>query len=96
MPRQINKTAFVLPKDRSSVTREPEIKSSWTPLFPEMTGFANQGPAKLSPEFTWPTNPKQWQEELTDAKLRRRNPGEVALLPEPNPKLKLPSGDPVL
>lgn len=95
MPRPIDKTAFVLPRDRTSVTREPEIKSSWGNDFPEMTGFGNQGPVPIPPDYKWRTNPKQWQEELDDDKLRQRNPGELPQLPEPNPKLELPSGEPV-
>lgn len=93
MARQIDKTAFVLPRDRTSVTREREVRSAWASDFPEMTGFGNQGPVEVPEAFVWRTNPKQWQEELTDEKLRRRNPGEVPQLPEPNPKLVLPRGE---
>jgi hypothetical protein len=85
--REIKKDAFVLPPNRQTVTREPNLDGKWRKDFPEMLGFKNQGEGKIPADFAWRTNPKQWQEELTDATLRKRLPNEVPELPEGNPPI---------
>jgi hypothetical protein len=70
MPEPI-KPPFVLPKNRSEVTREPDPQGRWTKQFPEMLGFKNQGGGKVPADFDWPSSPKQWQEELTENELRQ-------------------------
>jgi hypothetical protein len=61
---------FVPRKLRSLVTREPDTDGQWTPLFPEMIGYEQQGGGAVPADFHWRSNPKQWQEELTDQELR--------------------------
>ena len=61
---------FVPRLNRSLVTGEPDTGGRWGPLYPEMMGFANQGGGALPADFTWASNPKQTQEELTEVKLR--------------------------
>ena len=65
------KNSFVLPKNRERITREPDTHSRWTPQYPEMTGFTNQGGGHVPEDLSWGTNPKQWQEELTEEQLRK-------------------------
>ena len=61
---------FVLPPHREEITLEPDPAGRWSDKFPEMIGYRNQGGGKVPADFTWRTNPKQWQEELTDQELR--------------------------
>ena len=61
---------FVPRKQRSLVTKEPDTAGSWTPLFPDMIGYGQQGGGAVPADFHWRSNPKQWQEELTDQELR--------------------------
>ncbi len=65
--------------NRQAITQEPDTNATWTPLYPEMLGAKNQGHVKLAEDFTWNSNPKQYQEELTETQLRR----ELAGLPAP-------------
>jgi hypothetical protein len=74
---------FVVQADRQEVTREPELQGQWTQQFPDTLGFKNQGGGKVPADFKWRSSPKQWQEELTDAGLRRRH-DERTELPETN------------
>jgi hypothetical protein len=60
---------FVPRKQRSRVTKEPDAAGHWTPLFPDMIGYEQQGGGAVPTDFHWRSNPKQWQEELTDAEL---------------------------
>lgn len=93
---------FVPRKQRSQVTREPDVAGHWTPLFPDMIGYGQQGAGAVPADFHWPSNPKQWQEELTDAELRREAEAHHALreaeLPQALPEAvlppALPSGEP--
>ena len=58
---------FVLPRDRSRITREPDSKGSRkTPLNPglDWIGFQDRGGGKVPADLFWPTNPKQYQEEF--------------------------------
>ncbi len=77
------KKPFVLQSDRTQVTKEPELGGKWTPKFPDMLSLKNQGGGKVPADFTWRSNPKQTQEELTDRELRQRH-DEQSDLPDSN------------
>jgi hypothetical protein len=62
---------FRLPSDRARVTREPDELGHWTPQFPDMLGHRQFGGGEVPKDFTWPSNPKEWQEELSNVELRR-------------------------
>jgi hypothetical protein len=83
---------FVPRRNRTLVTKEPDTGGQWTPLFPDMMGYAQEGGGAVPADFTWPTNPKQRQEELSNAELRREAEKHHAL-PEAILPLALPSGD---
>jgi hypothetical protein len=93
---------FVPRKQRTHVTREPDAAGQWTPAFPDMIGYGQQGGGAVPGDFHWPSNPKQWQEELSDTELRREAEAHHALaeaelpqaLPEGMLPLALPSGKP--
>jgi len=73
-PVSVSETPFYpfLPrKKRQLVTREPDTGGTWTPLFPDMIGYAQEGGGAVPSEYHWPSNPKQDQEELTDKLLRK-------------------------
>ena len=57
---------FVLPRNRSRITGEPESKGSkkmpWNPGI-DWIGFEDRGGGKLPGDLVWATNPKQYQEE---------------------------------
>jgi hypothetical protein len=36
-----------------------------------MIGYSQEGGGAVPADFHWRSNPKQWQEELTDEELRR-------------------------
>jgi hypothetical protein len=94
--------AFRLPQNRTHITHEPDELGKWTPQFPEMLGHRQFGGGAVSPDFTWPSNPKEWQEELSDTELRREAAARGALgpageLPAPGaPTVRpgLPPGEP--
>lgn len=93
---------FVPRKQRSEVTREPDVAGQWSPLFPDIIGYGQQGGGAVPADFHWRSNPKEWQEELTDAELRREAEEHHALreaelpqaLPEGMVPLALPPGKP--
>lgn len=60
---------FFIPQNRHEITRESDPQGRWSPLFPDMIGFRNQGGGKVPADFEWKTNPKQWQEEMTEESL---------------------------
>ncbi len=62
---------FRLPSDRSRITQEPDELGKWTPLFPDMLGHREYGGGAVPASFSWPSNPKEWQEELSNSELRR-------------------------
>ena len=62
---------FVPRRKRELVTKEPDTHGQWTPLFPDMIGYSQEGGGAVPPEYRWPSNPKEAQEELTDGKLRQ-------------------------
>jgi len=82
---------FVPRKQRAHVTKEPDAGGRWTPLFPDMIGYEQEGGGVVPPDFHWRSNPKQWQEELTDAELRQEAKAHGAL-PEVLLPLALPPG----
>ena len=82
---------FVPRKQRSQVTKEPDTDGRWTTLFPDMIGYGQQGGCAVPADFHWRSNPKQWQEELTDAELREDAKAHRAL-PEAVLPLALPPG----
>lgn len=82
---------FVPRKLRPLVTKEPDAAGRWTTLFPDMIGYGQQGGGTVPTDFRWPTNPKQWQEELTDAQLRAEAEAHQAL-PDATLPAALPPG----
>jgi hypothetical protein len=70
---------FRLPADRARVTREPEELGQWTPQFPDMLGHHQFGGGEVPKAFSWPSNPKEWQEELSNVELRREAEANRAL-----------------
>ena len=70
---------FVPRKERSHVTREPDAAGRWTNQFPDMIGYGQQGGGAVPADFHWRSNPKQHQEELTDAELREEAKAHHAL-----------------
>jgi hypothetical protein len=62
---------FRLPADRARITREPDELGKWTPQFPDMLGHHQFGGGEVPKDFVWPSNPKEWQEELSNAELSR-------------------------
>ncbi len=82
---------FLPRKMRSLVTHEPDAAGRWTPLFPDMIGYGQQGGGSVPVDFTWRSNPKQNQEEMTDAELRAKAEARHAL-PEATVPAALPPG----
>jgi len=82
---------FVPRKQRALVTKEPDTAGHWVTEFPDMIGYGQQGGGAVPGDFHWRSNPKQWQEELTDAELRRDAQAHHAL-PEAVLPLALPPG----
>ena len=70
---------FVPRRQRSQVTREPDAAGRWTNQFPDMIGYGQQGGGAVPADFHWRSNPKQHQEELTDAELREEAKAHHAL-----------------
>jgi hypothetical protein len=62
---------FRLPADRKRITQEPDELGDWTPKFPDMMGHQQFGGGEVPKSFTWLSNPKEWQEELSNAELER-------------------------
>ncbi|HLT29546.1 MAG TPA: hypothetical protein VK013_05860 [Myxococcaceae bacterium] len=71
MSDPIVRRRVTLPKNRQSVTREPDPGGRWTPLFPGMIGYNSQGGGKVPPLW-WTSSPKARQEEMTDETLATR------------------------
>jgi len=80
---------FVPRKKRALVTKEPDTDGHWVTEFPDMIGYHQQGGGSVPADFHWRSNPKQWQEELTDAELRQEAKAHHAL-PEVLLPLALP------
>jgi len=81
---------FRLPADRGHITQEPDEEGKWTPLFPDMLGHRQFGGGTVGEAFRWPSNPKEWQEELSNTELRQEAEAYGALgakgeLPAPIP-----------
>ena len=72
---------FRLPSDRTRVTHEPDELGKWTPLFPDMLGHRQFGGGAVPADYTWPSNPKEWQEELSNSELHREAEAHRALGP---------------
>lgn len=60
---------FVLPANRARITQEPDELGEWTPKFPDMMGHHQFGGGHVPEGFVWPSNPKEWQEELSNTEL---------------------------
>jgi hypothetical protein len=94
--------AFRLPQNRTRITREPDELGKWTPLFPDMLGHRQFGGGAVGPDFVWPSNPKEWQEELSSTELRREAAaggalgaaGELPALGAATARPRLPAGEP--
>ena len=82
---------FVPRKQRAEVTKEPDTDGNWVVEFPDMIGYHQQGGGAVPADFHWRSNPKQWQEELTDAELRQDAKAHHALAEVLLP-LALPEG----
>jgi hypothetical protein len=82
---------FVPRRKRELVTKEPDTAGQWTPLFPDMIGYGQEGGGAVPPEYHWPSNPKQAQEELTDTRLRKEAE-EFGALAESEEPPALPPG----
>lgn len=74
---------FILPPHREEITLEPDPAGRWSDQFPDMIGYRNQGGGKVPADFTWRTNPKQWQEEMTPDTLAERYQQRRVLPPAP-------------
>ncbi len=93
---------FRLPSDRTRVTHEPDELGKWTPLFPDVMGPHQFGGGDVPKDFDWPSNPKEWQEELSNSELRREAeahgalgpPGELPTLAPASVLQALPAGLP--
>jgi hypothetical protein len=83
---------FVLPPQREQVTLEPDPGGRWSDKFPDMIGYKSQGGGKVPADFTWTTNPKQWQEEMTPDTLAERFQ-HLRVLPAAPAAPALPEGD---
>jgi hypothetical protein len=84
---------FIPRRNRPPITKEPDAAGRWTPVFPDMIGYEQLGGGAVPGDFTWHSNPKQWQEEMTDdglrAEARAHHALEEAVLPAalpPGPK----------
>ena len=84
------------PKNRQSVTGEPDPGGRYTTQFPGMIGYHSQGGGSVPPLF-WTSSPKQRQEEMTDETLASRwlSPEypTVQELQEERAKAALPAGE---
>jgi hypothetical protein len=95
---------FRLPGNRTRITHEPDELGTWTPRFPDMLGHRQFGGGTVAGDFTWPSNPKEWQEELSDAEFRREAaargalgpPGELPALGAGAFRPGLPPGEPTV
>ncbi|MCI0571200.1 MAG: hypothetical protein L0Y66_10645 [Myxococcaceae bacterium] len=63
---------IVIPRNRQSVTGEPDPGGRYTPAFPEMIGYASQGGGNVPSSLPWRSSPKQRQEEMSEANLASR------------------------
>ncbi|HMK73650.1 MAG TPA: hypothetical protein VK454_09955 [Myxococcaceae bacterium] len=72
---------FRAPANRSRITHEPDELGKWTPLFPDMLGHRQYGGGSVPEPYHWPSNPKEWQEELSNVELRREAEANAALGP---------------
>jgi hypothetical protein len=72
---------FRLPANRARITAEPDELGDWTPQFPDMMGERQFGGGEVPEAFTWPSNPKEWQEELSNTELAREAQANGALGP---------------
>ena len=82
---------FVPRTNRTAITKEPDAAGRWSSAFPDMIGPGQQGGGAVPSDVRWPTNPKQHQEELTDAELRQTAERHHAL-PAAIEPLALPPG----
>jgi hypothetical protein len=96
---------IVIPRNRQSVTGEPDPGGRWSSAFPDMLGYGSLGGGSVSGEVVWLSSPKQRQEELNDTniQLRRLQPDArlallayekraLAALPEGTTFAPLPAG----
>ncbi len=87
---------FRLPADRKRITQEPDELGAWTPKFPDMMGHHQYGGGEVPEAFVWPSNPKEWQEELSNPELVREAAangaaGDKSDLPALIPASQLPA-----
>ncbi|MBF5043047.1 hypothetical protein FGE12_11675 [Aggregicoccus sp. 17bor-14] len=90
---QSERRPFIHRPKREDITREPDPAGRYTDQFPDMIGYRNQGGGKVPEDFAWNTNPKQWQEELTEGTLAERYQA-LRVLPERPAQAQLPEGSP--
>lgn len=84
-----SRPAFYIPP-RESVTGETDPAGRWSSQFPDMMGFRQQGGGAVPADYVWRTNPKQWQEELTESTLAERIQRRTTRLPA---AASLPAGE---
>lgn len=88
---------------REVITRESDPAGRWSSKFPDMVGYKSQGGGFVPDDYTWNTNPKQFQEEMTPERLAAdfqervipklsAPPAHAAALPEGAAKPALPEG----
>jgi hypothetical protein len=87
---------FRLPADRTRITQEPDELGTWTPKFPDMMGHHQYGGGEVPESFVWTSNPKEWQEELSNTELAKEAAangaaGDKADLPPLIPASQLPA-----
>ena len=87
---------FRLPANRARVTQEPDELGKWTAKFPDMMGHHQFGGGEVASTFVWPSNPKEWQEELSNTELTREAeangaPGALSDVPALVPSSLLPA-----
>ncbi len=75
---------------REVVTREPDPGGRWSTKFPDMIGYKSQGGGKVPDDYSWDTNPKQFQEEMTPETLAAEFQQRVI------PRLQATPGTPAL
>jgi hypothetical protein len=66
IPDEPIETPFVVPRDRTAVTEEPQPEPGYDPRFPDVSweGAGGRGGGHMPEDYAWPTNPKAHQDEL--------------------------------
>lgn len=86
-----------IPRNRQSVTGEPDPGGRWSTAFPDTIGYTSQGGGNVPTDLAWRSSPKQRQEEMTEENLRLRRltsqaPAALRALQAASAKPALPEG----